>query len=86
MKIPKIKVNKANVDDILRPLSLVALYILDREPDVGMQENLIGFLLDVVFQIGGKEMMTDFTEATKRLIDEYHAFLLKKKAEQEAAK
>ena len=86
MKIPKIKVNKANVDDILRPLSTVTLYILDKEPDVKMQETLIGFLIEVVFQIGGKEMIDDFTEATKRQIDEYHDFLLKKKAEQEAAK
>ena len=86
MRIPKIKVNKANVNDILRPLSTVALYILDKEPDVNMQETLIGFLIEVVFQIGGKEMIDDFTEATKRQIDEYHDFLLKKKAEQEAAK
>lgn len=86
MRIPKIKVNKANVDDILRPLSLVALYIMEREPDVKMQENIIDFLIVAVAQIGGKEMIDDFTEATKRQIDEYHAFILKKKAEQEAAK
>ena len=86
MKIPKIKVNKANVNDILRPLSTVALYILDKEPDVKMQETLIGFLIEVAAQIGGKEMIDDFTEVTKRQIDEYHDFLLKKKAEQEAAK
>ena len=65
MRIPKIKVNKASVDDILRPL---------------------GALIEVAAQIGGKEMIDDFTEATKRKIDEYHDFLLKKKAEQEAAK
>ena len=86
MKIPKIKVNKANADDILRPLSIVALYILEREPDVKMQEYIIDFSIEVAARIGGKEMIDDFTETTKRQIDEYHDFLLKKKAEQEAAK
>ena len=58
MRIPKIKVNKASVDDILRPL---------------------GALIEVAAQIGGKEMIDDFTETTKRMIDDYAIHRLKTK-------
>ena len=53
-----------------------------------MQEGLIGALCEVAGQIGGTEMIDDFTESTKRVIDDYaiHCLKTKVKERQEAEK
>ena len=81
MRIPKIKVNKVSTDNIFLPLSLVTIYLLERCEDEKLQESLIGGVLDVMHQIGGKEMVDEFKEFTKKEIDSFFEYSAKKKEE-----
>ena len=81
MRIPKIKVNKVSTDNIFKPLSLVTIYLLERCEDEKLQESLIGGVLDVMYQIGGKEMVDEFKEFTKKEIDSFFEYSAKKKEE-----
>lgn len=81
MRIPKIKVNKVSTDNIFKPLSLVTLYLLERCEDEALQEALISAIINVIDQIGGKEMVDEFKEFTKKEIDSFFEYSAKKKEE-----
>lgn len=81
MKLPKIKVNKVNASDLLKPLALVALYVLNKEDDEKMQEYVIDFLFEAVYVIGGMEMAEELKNAIEKELDEYYIYELKRKKE-----
>ena len=74
-KLPKVSVNKLDVDAFLEPLALVGFFIMmDSTKPEEVQDALMRSLLCAVHEVGGNDMLDEYKKHHEKLQDEFDEF------------
>ena len=74
-KLPKVSVNKLDVDAFLEPLALVGFSIMmDSTKPEEVKDALMRSLLRSVHEVGGNDMLDEYKKHHAKLLDEFNEF------------